>query len=135
MGTIKISPVGKAAPKENSLHINKNSGRIKAVLNTVKYRDKDTRQIVIYIPALEISGYGATEEKALEMVKFSMDEYFTSLVRSSAKEMERELAKYGWQHKNKFSNKEYSKAYIDADGKLQNFNAVGDEVEIGVLSY
>jgi hypothetical protein len=135
MGTIKISPVNKSTPKENTLHINKNSHRIKAVLNTIKYRDKDTRQIVIYLPALEISGYGATEKKALEMVKFSMDEYFTFLVKSSVKEMEKELTKYGWQHTKKYSNKEYSKAYIDEDGKLQNFNAVGDEVEIGVISY
>jgi hypothetical protein len=38
----------------------------------VKYIDKDTRQYVIYIPSLEISGYGATEAKAMEMVEFSL---------------------------------------------------------------
>ena len=135
MGTLKITPLGKATPKENSLHINKNSGRIKAILNVIKYRDKDTRQIVIYIPALELSGYGAVEKKALEMVNFSVDEYFTVLVRMSAKDMEKELTKLGWHHKNRYSNKEYSQAYIDADGKLQNFNAVADKVEVGVLSY
>lgn len=135
MGTIKITSVGKFPPKVETLHINKNSKRIKAIVKRIQYRDKDTRQIVIYIPTLEISGYGATEKKAIDMVKFSMDEYFTSLVDLSAKDMEKELAKHGWQHKNRYSNKEYSKAYIDADGKLQNFNAVADKVEVGVLSY
>ena len=44
-------------------------------VDAYKYIDKETRQYVIYIPSLEISGYGATEGKAMEMVEFSLKDY------------------------------------------------------------
>ena len=135
MGTFELTQVGKPTPTEEMIHVNRNHKSVKAVLKRFIYRDKDTRQIVIYIPSLEISGYGATLEKAIEMVQFSMDEYFTYLISLSAKEMKIELLKNEWQHNDTYNNKKYSKAYIDSDGILQNFNAVADEVEVGVLTY
>ncbi len=104
------------------------TGKISAELNMYKYRDKDTRQIVFYVPSLELTSYGADEEKAIEMIRFSIDNYLEFLVTLSTKKLEAELLLLKWK-RNFLKNKEYSTAYVDVSGKLKNLNAVGDKVE------
>lgn len=41
-----------------------------------KLKDRQTNLFVFYLPELEVSGYGDTEEKALEMLKFNVDQVF-----------------------------------------------------------
>ncbi len=89
--------------------------------------------MVIYVPSLELTGYGESEEKAEEMLRFSLNEYFEYLLKLSPDKMNRELSVLGWKH-SKVKNKEFSKAYVDMKGDLKNFNAVGDKVEVGVLT-
>lgn len=110
------------------LFVRKSMGRISGQLRIIRYRDKDTRQIVIYSPSLDISGYGSDENKAHEMFKFSLNEFFKYLIALPLRTIETELTSMGFKHHN-LRNKEYSKSFIDANGKLQDFNAVGDEVE------
>ena len=114
--------------KQDVLRINKNSGEIHATLNVLKYRDKDTRQIVLYCPSLELTGYGATEDKAKKMMEFSINDYFLFLIDLPIKKIEKELQSIGWKH-SKLKNKEFSKAYVDPTGNLKNFNAVADKIE------
>jgi len=124
------------SPSESdSLHI-KTKGRkgiISGNVTVISFRDKDTRQMVIYVPALDLSGYGETEEKAEEMVKFSIQDYFDYLMKFPANKVKSELAKYGWK-KNPIKSTEFSHAYVDICGNLKNFNAVGDKVEVSVLT-
>ena len=112
----------------DTLHINANAGKISAEFTMYKYRDKDTRQIVCYIPSLELTGYGADEVKAEEMLKFSVCDYFEYLHTLSAKKIQSELLSLKWK-KNTFKNKEFSVAHVDVTGKLKSLNAVGDKVE------
>jgi hypothetical protein len=58
------------------------------------YKDRDTRQFVYYIPSLELSGYGNTEEKAFKMLKFSLEDLFANLIELWPKQRKAELAKY-----------------------------------------
>ena len=97
-------------------------------LNILKFKDADTNQFVVFIPALEISGYGETDEKAAEMAKFSVKEYFTYLNGLSPKKREEELISSGWRSE-KYRNKDYSKAFVDGEGKLQDFNVVDGKIE------
>ena len=122
--------VSKIKNEKDSLHINTTSkrNRVRASLALYKYRDKDTRQIVFYIPSLQLTSYGADEKKAFEMIKFSMDDYFQFITNLSAKKIEVELLSLGWK-RNTLKNKDYSSVYIDIKGELKNFNAVGDNVE------
>ena len=83
-----------------SLHINRNTGKIAFRLVNYKYRDKDTRQMVIYFPSLELSGYGESEEKAEEMALFSIDEYFKYLIKLAPGTMDKELSVVGWKQRN-----------------------------------
>lgn len=97
-------------------------------LNILKFKDADTDQFVIFVPALEISGYGETEEKANKMAEFSVKEYFTHLNSLSIKKREEELFNMGWRT-DKLRTKDYSKAFVDIDGRLQDFNAAEGKIE------
>lgn len=118
---------------EETLRILRSKGRAHGKVNIISYRDKDTRQIIMYIPSFDITGYGNTPEKAQEMVKFSFNEYLDMLLHLQSGHMEKVLKKLGWQKK--VDTIEFSKAYIDSEGKLKNLNAVADEIEESVLSY
>src|SRR5207244_6945156 len=120
-------------PHEEVLKINKSTGKITGHLQVIKYRDRDTRQMVAYLPSLEISGYGASEAKALEILKFSVDDLFDHFIKIPIRQLEFELSKLGWKH-NRLRKKEFSKAYVDFEGNLKDFNAVNDQVEAEMVT-
>ena len=101
---------------------------IKLTANMLRFRDKDTRQIIFYIPSIDISGYGENEDKAMELLNFSVNEYFSYLRGLSQKMLDKELLSFGWE-KTKDKKKEFSKSFVDGDGNLRSFNAVAGEVE------
>ncbi len=105
------------------------SNRITGHLNAVRFRDADTNQYVCYLSALEVSGYGDTYEKAVEMAKFSASQFFDYLLSLSSKKRKQELAEAGWKHGNFLKNKDFSKAYVDVDGELRELNAVEGTIE------
>ncbi len=111
-------------PDTIRIHNNNATGH----LNALEFQDADTKQFIIYFPGLERSGYGETREKAFELAKFSISEFFSYLTSLSKKNMEVELRSRGWQL-DKFKNKEYSKVYVDGEGELKNFNAVEGKVK------
>lgn len=130
---LQLKVIKKSPPELEIIKVIKSQAKVKEYVGFFKYRDKDTRQIVVCVPSLELSGYGATEKKAQEMLKFSIQDYCNYLLDLPQHKLEAELSKLGWSH-NKIKQKEYSKSFIDANGQLKNFNAVGDHVETGVLS-
>jgi hypothetical protein len=106
-------------------------GKTSVNLNARLYRfiDKDTKQIILNIPALGITSYGENEPKAIQMLNFSIDNFFEFIVSLSRKQQEHELQKLGFS-KVSHSNKEFSKSHVDSDGDLQNFNANAEEVQL-----
>lgn len=76
---------------------------------------------VVYSPSLEVSGYGATKEEAMETFELDMDGFVESLFQMSKKEQLSFLRELGWK-KSRFFNKQYSKAYVDKDGLLQDMD-------------
>ncbi|MFN8714736.1 MAG: hypothetical protein ACK5Z2_17950 [Bacteroidota bacterium] len=111
------------------IRIDVSKGRIEFWLTIVSYRDQDTRQMVVYSPSLELSGYGETTEKAKAMLQFSVNEFGIFLLSLTSKKMETELNALGWSH-DKLKNKVYSTFLNDLDSKLQDLNTVGDSVEL-----
>lgn len=79
------------------------------------------------MPALDISGYGETLEKAEEILKYTLQEFFIHLLKLTPSKLQIELAKLGWRRG--IFNKEYSKTYVDINGELKNLNAENDQVE------
>lgn len=125
---VKISRTKKPIT-EDTLRVNRDTGAVTIKGRLAKFRDKDTRQMILYIPSLDISGYGATLRKAQEMLRFSVSEYFQYLIKLSKKHLEAELVGLGWKQI-LYGHKEYSKAFVNSDGELKSFNAVADEVEL-----
>lgn len=113
---------------QNYIKIDLFNKSIKGSFAGISFIDKDTKQYVSYIPALEISGYGDNREKAEEMIKFSMHELFFHLIHLSKGELDAEMRILGWK-KNIFFNKQFSNAYIDMEGALQNFNVEENSVK------
>ena len=110
----------------DNLHINKGKLHITGYLNVYRFVDKDTRQHVIYIPSLELSGYGETSDKATEMAKEALSEFLGSMLHRTSSEVMAELSDLGWK-KNMFRNKDFSNH--DIAGKLKHLNADNDKVE------
>jgi hypothetical protein len=120
MESIKVEIQNSNKSIKDELHIGKNG--IKLVLFVYHFIDKDTKQYVAYSPTLDISGYGSTEERAQEMMKFSIKDFAIYLNNLSTRDREKELFSLGWK-KDKFKNKDFSKVYVDSNGDLKDFNA------------
>lgn len=76
---------------------------------------------VSIIPSLNVSGYGESEEDANESLKENLQVFCEDLFSISDTQRRSELKKLGWEP-NKFFKKRYSKAYVDENGVLQNFD-------------
>ena len=115
------------------LQINKSkkiiTGEIKA------FNIKDGSKIVIYVPSLNISGYGSSFEQAIDMLKEIIDDYFRELVKLKPENISIELKKYGWE-KTIFHKRFEQKVFIDKDGVLKNFELPEDtKIEETMLSF
>jgi len=130
MGELKIVPLNGSEHQE-TIHINKRKKTIYACLQSYNYIDKETNQHISYLPALEISGYGSTHTESIEMMRFSLEEYFELLLSMSDSKIQIELSSLGWAH-SKIKNKDYSKTYIDISGNLKGF-ALNENVEQELL--
>lgn len=118
----------KIVPGKQVLHINREKQKITSRVKATRFQDKDTKQYVVYIPSLEITGYGSTEKKAMEMLKFSIDNFCKHIMALSVREMNAEVVKLGWKQ-DRLRKKDYSKVHVDIDGNLKEFNALKDRVE------
>lgn len=68
------------------------------------FLDKESKMHVMYIPSLDISGYGDTIEEADSMANECLKEYCDQLVKLSLKEITSEMIRLGWS-KDKFHTK------------------------------
>lgn len=123
----EFEPVKKAINENDEIHINPTNGTISGYLNVLNFVDKDTKQQVCYIPSLDISGYGSTKDRAIEILKENLYSFLTELLNSTLKKASTELIELGWK-KDRYRNKDFSKSFVDQSGNLQNFNAE-DKIE------
>jgi hypothetical protein len=115
--------------REQSIRINRHLRAVSVQAALFRFQDKDTKQFIMYMPALEISSYGETREKATEMFKAELDDFFKYLTDMTKRDMESTLIKLGFKQK-LFNNKVYSKSFVDSDGNLHSINAVEGQVEL-----
>lgn len=125
MGTFNELIFSENNKNEEFLHISPK--KIKASLTIHKFVDNETKQFICFLPALDITSYGETEEKAQDMLKSCIDDVFEHLTSLSPKALKIELSKMGW--KQRIFKKEFSKAYVDINGDLKNFNTSHSKVE------
>ncbi len=112
----------------DSIRINLQRRELSAQVSAVRFKDCDTNQVIVYIPSMDISGYGDTVTEAEALLKECVNNFFTHLTTLNQKKMDAELSRLGWK-KTKFFNKRFTHPLIDVDGSLQNFNVEPNSVE------
>ena len=76
---------------------------------------------VSIIPSLNVSGYGNTEQEAIDDLKENTDQFWQDLFSLTVDLRHAELRKLGWTV-DKIFKKKFSKTYVDDSGVLQNFD-------------
>ncbi|MDI1234864.1 MAG: hypothetical protein PSX81_11320 [bacterium] len=102
------------------IRIKKGKG-IDAKLSLITFIDNDTKQHIAFCPALDITGYGSTIDRANEMFEFNLDNFYEHIYSLSPEKQNAELIKLGWK-RDAFKNKNYSSVSVNIDGELENFN-------------
>jgi hypothetical protein len=128
MSELVLTPASPNDREDDYLRIHHNRGKVNGKLSIFKFTDKDTKQLVLFAPSLNISSYGETQDKAYEMIKSSIIDLFDHFVTLSKKELEKQLRELGWE-KARLKNKEFSQMAVAIDGALENLNAFEDKVE------
>lgn len=84
------------------------------------YNGKQGEFFIYYCPSLNISGYGKTEKEAEDFIKVEIEVFCEDLHTMNTKEKEAFLSSLGFK-KEVFASKNFSKAFVDENGKLQDF--------------
>ncbi|MBB3125245.1 hypothetical protein FHS04_002789 [Mesoflavibacter sabulilitoris] len=74
------------------------------------------------IPSLNVSGYGDTEQDSIKDLEYNLKILCEDLFSLNETQRDLELKKMGWE-RNKIFKKQYSSAYVDENGVLQNFDS------------
>lgn len=129
MGTFDHFIVDTSKPIDrDEMRANFKKGQFNGHFNCYRFIDKDTRQAIAYVPSIDISGYGENYNRAIEMLKFNLDQYFEHLSSLSLKDAEIELSTMGWNRK--FFNKRFSKvANLNIEEDLTIMNADKSTIE------
>lgn len=75
---------------------------------------------ICFIPSLNISGYGKTPHESQEFLEIELKVFCEDIMGMPTKERKSYLLSLGFANE-KFHAKNFSKTYVDSDGKLQNF--------------
>lgn len=126
MGGTSTFTIEQGKIDQDTLRISDHNATLR--VSIFKYRDKDTKQLVCIIPSLDISGYGENDAKVFEMIEFSLGDFSRFLLEMSHKKRFSFLNNLGWKQQS-FKNKEFSKAFVDVDGNLQDLNAEDNKIE------
>lgn len=86
-------------------------------VNVISGKDGDFW--VCISPSLNVSGYGKTIEEARKSFSENMEVFSDDILDTLPSERNKILRQLGWKQK-KYFKRQFSKAYVDEDGILQN---------------
>ena len=122
--SIKVNP-STDIHREDFLRIKEN--KLDAKLNILSGKQGD--HFLTYSPSLKISGFGETAQEALEFIKLELEGFCHDIFSMSSKERENYILSLGFK-KEKFHSKNFSKAYVDENGRLQDFDEGTVKLEV-----
>jgi hypothetical protein len=114
--TFKMTTLSKQVKREK---LTLKSHGIKGHFNL--FTGKSGEYWVSIFPALNTSGYGKTEEEAQSDLKYNLNLFCKDLFSLKPEQRIAELKKMGW-HNDKLFRKQFSSAFVDENGVLQNFD-------------
>jgi hypothetical protein len=119
---------------EEKLWINHQEKSLRAEIRLLKFKDKDTQQVICAVPSFDVSGYGANVSKAMEMLRFMIDDFCKYLLEMPQDDQEKTLSRLGWFKQTSTIHPSFSHAAIDEHGQLVGWNAEENSVEVEVLT-
>lgn len=117
MATIKITKGPSKEGEKDTVRIKNNM----LYLSVNVFSGKQGDYHILYCPSLNISGYGNTEKEAEDFLHVEMETFSEDVLGMSSEEKENFLLSLGFKRE-KFRKKNFSKAYVDQDGKLCDFD-------------
>jgi|LFEF01.1.fsa_nt_gb hypothetical protein len=118
MAKLTKTPLEKR-PEEDTVRI---KGGILTIQATV-ISGKEGEHFVSIIPSLMISGYGSTEEEAMESLDENMETFCEDFMKLNQDQRKSELIKLGFTQV-RYHSKNFSKLYVDENGLLQGLENV-----------
>ena len=119
-----VSPPSESST-ESLLEIDFSSKQVR--LAVVGFTFSDHGYTIIYLPSLNLSAYGNSEEDAKTMLsEIVLDDFCENLVALSAVDAHEFLGKLGWTSLSKNSQNFSNSAFVDKDGVLRNFDLPED---------
>lgn len=106
-------------PQEDTVRI---KGTVLTVEATV-ISGKDGEHFVSIVPSLMISGYGSTEQEAMDSLDENMETFCEDFMKLNNEQRKSELTKLGFSQV-PYHTKNFSKLYVDENGLLQGLENV-----------
>lgn len=113
---LNISRLDIDRPSKDTVRIKNN----KVTCNLNVYNGKQGDYFIYFCPSLNISGYGKTRKEAEDFLKVEIGVFCEDLHSMHYKEKEVFLSSLGFK-KETFASKNFSKSFVDENGKLQDF--------------
>ncbi len=117
---IKTGPASPGKPDNLQLHF----GRPRRARGTFTIHTfEDHGHHVAYLPSLNLSAYGDSEQEARDrLLSDVIDDFLDHLMDLKPEKITLELQKLGWSRNRMFKKQFKSNSYVDRDGVLKNFN-------------
>lgn len=107
------------SPEEDTVRI---KGGVLTVQATV-ISGKDGEYFVSIVPSLMISGYGSTEQQAMDSLDENMETFCEDFMKLNQDQRKAELIRLGFKQV-RYHSKNFSKLYVDENGLLQGLENV-----------
>lgn len=117
MPIISLEKVALDKPLKDNIRIK--SGNVSLLFNVIAGKQGDFW--IHFVPGLNISGYGSTDQEAQDFLKVEIEVFCEDILGMPIQEREAFLSSLGF-IKEKFQSKNFSKAYVDPDAKFQEFD-------------
>lgn len=92
-----------------------------ALLRVVTFKDGDFE--IAYMPSLNLSGYGNTEDEAMRMLnEVVVKDYLLSLIKLPEAKILAELREYGWKRRPFLDKQLLNTQFLSTDKIKENFN-------------
>ena len=78
-------------------------------------------QYVVFLPSLNLTSYGETEQEAVEMLQVVLKDYFDNLLMLPEQQVMKELKQYGWVRKPFLAKQLRNTQFLDVETIKHNF--------------
>lgn len=107
--------------EQDTIQISFSSKKVKG--NFRIYYFMDNEHYIAYMPSLQLTGYGASRNEAVDMLfDIVLDDFCENMLELPMEKANNLLASLGWKRNKLFHKRFSTSSYVDKEGVLKNFN-------------